>query len=202
VTDLLGVYLLRQPYASDINLANNQAGWLPTNTYGWYSIPSMTAAQHLANIGGLVVASYSNSAGSGHIAILRPSNRTDANVNTFGPEECQSGDYNYADTNAVTGFSEHPGAFPNLITYWGHTVNYPVSPVTPVFSSCGVTNGLFAASIPTIVGRPFQAQWSADLTNWTRLVTFTNSNNSSNFFTTTLVTNFVAGSRFYRLLCQ
>jgi hypothetical protein len=202
VADLLGVYILRQPYASDINLANNQALWLPTNASGWYAISSMTAAQHAANAGSLVVGSYFNTNGSGHIAILRPSNRTDASVNTFGPEECQSGDYNYADTNVVTGFSVHPGAFPNNIAYYGHAVAYPVSPVTPVFSQDSIGNHVFQTTVNTIYGRKYQSQWSSNLTAWTPLVTFTNSNNSTNFFTNTLITNSVAGQRFYRVLAQ
>lgn len=117
VADLLGIYILRQPDANDINLANNQAVWLPTNTAGWFPIASMVDAQHLANAGTLVVGSYFSTNSPGHIAVLRPSNRTDASVNAFGPEECQSGDYNYADTNAMTGFSEHRGSFPSNIYY-------------------------------------------------------------------------------------
>lgn len=202
VADLLGIYILRQPYASDINLANNQAVWLPTNTVGWYPISSMTTAQHTANAGGLVVGSYFNSGGSGHIAILLPSNRTDASVNTFGPEECQSGDYNYADTNVMTGFSVHPGAFPSNIYYYGHTVSYPVNPVSPVFNQSFVSNQAFTASISTIVGRKYQAQWSTNLTHWTPLLNFTNSNNSTNFFTNALFMDPLGGQRFYQVLAQ
>ena len=49
--DVLGVYLLRPPDASDLNLANNQADWLATNPSGWYAVTAMTNAQHLANLG-------------------------------------------------------------------------------------------------------------------------------------------------------
>jgi hypothetical protein len=202
VADLLGIYILRQPDASDINVANNQADWLPTNTAGWFPIGSMTEAQHLANTGTLAVASYFNPDGSGHIAVLRGSNRTDASVNTFGPEECQSGDYNYADTNVMTGFSEHPGSFPSNIYYYGHTVTYPVSPASLAFGRSFVSNQTFRANISTIVGRTYQVQRTANLTFWTPLLTFTNSNDSTSFWTNVLITDTVTGRGFYRLLAQ
>jgi hypothetical protein len=200
--DLLGIYILRQPDASDIDLANHQAVWLPTNTAGWFPIDSMVDAQHLANTGTLAVASYLNPDGSGHIAVLRPSNRTDASVNTFGPEECQSGDYNYADTNVITGFSEHPGAFPSNIYYYGHTVSYPVLPARPVWSQSFVSNQMFLANVSTIVGRTYQVQRTSDLTLWTPLLTFTNSNDSIDFTTNVVITDAVTAGGFYRLLAQ
>jgi hypothetical protein len=202
VADLLGIYILRQPDASDIDLANNQAHWLPTNTAGWFPIASMVDAQHMADTGTLAVASYFNPAGSGHIAVLRPSNRTDASVSTFGPEECQSGDYNYADTNLMTGFSEHPGSFPSNIYYYGHAITYPVSPVTPAFSQCFVSNQTFLANISTIVGRTYQLQCTSNLTIWTPLRTFTNSNDSISFSTNVLITDSITDQRFYRLFAQ
>jgi hypothetical protein len=202
VTDLLGVYLLRQPYASDINLANNQANWLATNTSGWFPIAAMTDAQHMVNTGLLVVASYQATSGSGHIAILRPSKWSDATINAFGPEECQSGTYNFADTNISTGFNQHPGAFPNNILYYGHVVNYPVSPVNPVLLPSGISNQTFAASFSSIVGRKYQVQWSSNLTSWNVLNTFTNSNNSTNCYTNSIVRDALAGGRFYRVLAK
>jgi hypothetical protein len=200
--DMLGTYILRQPAASDINLANNQALWLATNTVGWYPAASMAEAQHMANTGDLVVASYLNPdfSVSGHIAVLRPSNRTDTSVDTFGPEECQAGETNYADTNIETGFGAHPGAFPSNINYYYHAVSYPVSPVSPVFSLSSASNGTFTADVLTVVGRTFQAQWSGDLITWMPLLTFTNSNNSTNFYTNTVITDILSGPRFYRLL--
>lgn len=205
VADLLGVYILRQPYASDLNLANNQAIWLATNTAGWYPVDTMVDAQHMVNTGALVVASYfnpDNPADSGHIAVLRPSNRTDASVNALGPEECQSGDFNYLDTNAETGFSEHPGSFPSGILYYSHTVSYPVSPANPVFLQSLVSNQIFEATASTIVGRPYQVQWTTNLTAWTPLLNFTNPNDSYSFTTNVLIEDMAASQRFYRLLAK
>ena len=204
VTYLLGVYILRQPYASDILLANNQARWLATNTTaGWFPVPSMTAAQHLVNTGALVVASYLNSDPSqpGHIAVLRPSNRTDTSVNLLGPEESQSGAINCVDTNISAGF-DSPGQFPDEIKYYGHTVTYPVSPASPVLSQCLVSNQTFVAKFNTIVGRAYQTQWSTNLTAWWPLLTFTNADNSTNFSTNMFLRDSLSIKRFYRVLAQ
>jgi hypothetical protein len=202
VTYLLGVYLLRQPDASDLNLANHQADWLATNTAGWFPISAMTNAQHMVNTGLLVVASYKASSGSGHIAILRPGNWSDTTINALGPEECQSGTYNFADTNISTGFNQHPGAFPGGILYYGHVVNYPVSPVNPVLTSKGISNQLFKVGFNTLTGRKYQVQWSSNLVNWTVLTSFTNSNNSTNFYLSQVLQDTVSTRRFYRLLAQ
>ncbi len=204
VAQLLGVDILGQPDASDINLANHQADWLATNTSGWFNISSMTTAQQMANAGMLVVASYKASSGSGHIAILRPSSRSASSINANGPEECQSGDDNYADTNVITGFSVHPGAFPNGILYFGHAVNYPLPNVIPAIASGSISNQIFRTTLTSIVGRTYQIQWSSNLTSWSALQTYTNSNNSANFFVNTPFNDSLSGSgrKFYRLLAQ
>jgi hypothetical protein len=203
VTELLGVYILRQPQASDILLANNQANWLATNTAGWTLVSNMTTAQHLANAGTLAVASYLNPDPStpGHIAVLRPSNRTDVSVNEFGPEECQSGDVNYADTNISTGFAT-PGQFPGEIKYYSHTVTYPVSPAYAVFNQNYVSNNLFVMTASTVVGRSYTVQGSTNLMNWTNLTVFTNSDKSTNFYTNVTLKASMGNSWFYRLSGQ
>ena len=207
VAELLGVYLLHPPDASDLSLANRQADWLRTNQSGWFPIPLMTDAQHMVNTGALVVASLKATSGSGHIAVLRPSSRSDASINQYGPEECQSGTYNFNSTNVSTGFNQHPGGFPNSIFYFGHGVNYPLpfSTINPVIQSCSISNSSVVAGTWTAVGRKYTLQWSTNFSNWTGLVAFTNSNNSSNFFTTNSLGDSTAtnsSSRFYRLLAR
>jgi hypothetical protein len=199
--EMLGIYLLRPPDASDVDLANHQADWFVTNTASWFPITGMTNAQHQANAGVLVMASYKSSSGSGHIAILRASNRTDADVNGTGPEECQSGEYNFGDTNVSTGFNQHAGAFPNGIKYYGHSVSYPVGMTWPVFSATAVVGQNFSAGMTTIVGRRYQLQWSSNLLNWNPLTTFTNSNSPLTFYYTNSPFTDSAGStrKFYRL---
>jgi hypothetical protein len=202
VSKLLGVYLLRQPDASDLNLANHQAVWFTTNTAGWTPVASMLTAQQLANAGELVMASYQSASGSGHIAVLRASNRTTANLNSYGPEECQSGDNHFADTNVVTGFNQHAGAFPNGIKYYAHTLNYPLSPVTLQVGPPVRTGSTFKAGFTSILGRPYQIQWSSDLVNWNTLMSATNPENPGTFFTNATFSDALSttGRKYYRVL--
>lgn len=201
----LGIYLLRPPEEKDINLANKQADWLRTNPAGWSPVPSITNAQHLANAGTLVVASCKETTGSGHIAVLRASTRSDADVLAYGPQECQSGVNNYNSTNVTAGFSQHPGAYPDRILYYAHACTKPITPINPVFGPLSLSNNVFRANATTVVGRKYQLQWSSDLLAWSNALAFTNSNNSSNFFCVTPLTNSPdSGSprRFYRLLAR
>ena len=203
--DVLGVYLLRPPDASDMNLANNQADWLATSPAGWYAVASMTNAQHLANSGNLVMASYKDTNGSGHIAIVRPSTRSDADIQTWGPQECQSGVNNYNSTNVMTGFNQHAYAFPNGIRYYGHVLTSPAVPVNPVFGPNSFSSGVFRVSATNVVGRKYTFQCTSNLVTWSNLFTYTNSNNSTNFYCVTPLTNSPGtGSprRFYRLQAQ
>jgi hypothetical protein len=206
VAELLGVYLLRPPEASDMGLADNQATWLQTNqSAGWFPISSMLAAQSMVNTGALVVASYNDPNTSGHIAILRASMKSNADVLTYGPEECQSGVYNYNDTNVVTGFNQHTGAFPNGIRYYGHALTGSIMPVNPVLGASSLSNGVFCVNATNIVGRKYTFQCTSNFLTWSNVLTYTNSNGGSNFWCVTPLTDSAgAGSapRFYRLLAQ
>ncbi len=201
----LGVYLLRPPEEKDINLANKQADWLRTNPAGWYPVPAITNAQHLANAGTLVVASCKETTGSGHIAVLRATTRSDADVLAYGPQECQSGVNNYNSTNVTAGFDQHPGAYPDRILYYAHAFTNPIAPINPVFGPPSLSNNVFRADATTVVGRKYQLQSSADFLAWSNALAFTNSNNSSNFFCVTPLTHAPGTNsprRFYRLLAR
>jgi hypothetical protein len=206
VADLLGVYLLRQPDVSDLNLANMQAVWLSTNQVGWTRIQYSTNAQALANSGTLVVASYQDPTTSGHIAILRPSTESDAEILAVGPEECQSGVNNYNDTNVMTGFNEHVNAFAtNGILYYSHIVTNAIVPANPTLGQCSTTNGVFYSGASSVVGRRYKLQYSSNFTAWSDVTTYTNSNQSSNFWCAGQVADpggLSAPQRFYRLLAQ
>ena len=209
VTDLLGIYILRPPDISDMGLADNQAVWLPTTgkTYGWYALSTNTVlAQSIVNTGALVVASYNDPNTSGHIAILRPSTKSIADILTYGPEECQSGVYNYNDTNVMTGFNQHANAFrTNGILYYGHAITSPFVPVNTAFGPGSFSNGVFRASATNIVGRKYTFQCTSNFLTWSNVLTYTNSNGGSSFWCVTPLTDSAgAGSapRFYRLLAQ
>ena len=205
VAHVLGVYLLRPPDASDLDLANNQADWLATDrSTGWYVIPLSTDAQHIANLGALVVASYRETNTSGHIAVLRPSTKSDAEILANGPQECQSGIHNYNSTDVRTGFGAHDDPLDNIL-YYGHAVTNAITPVNPVLSTCSCSNGVFCASAVSIVGRRYTLQCTSNLVAWTDLLTFTNSNAGTDFFCVAPLSDSSAPGaprRFYRLLAQ
>jgi hypothetical protein len=192
-----------------MGLADNQAVWLPTTgkTYGWYALSTNTVlAQSIVNTGALVVASYNDPTTSGHIAILRPSTKSIADILTYGPEECQSGVYNYNDTNVMTGFNQHVNAFrTNGILYYGHAISSPFVPVNTAFGPGSISNGVFRASATNIVGRKYTFQCTSNFLTWSNVLNYTNSNGGSSFWCVTPLTDSAgAGSapRFYRLLAQ
>ncbi|HOX56175.1 MAG TPA: hypothetical protein P5205_04575 [Candidatus Paceibacterota bacterium] len=201
----LGVYLLRPPQTNDLNLANSQADWLRASPAGWYAVPSITDAQHLANAGTLVVASCKETSGSGHIAVLRPSTRSDTDVLAYGPQECQSGVNNVNSTNVAAGFDQHLDSYPDRILYYAHAYTNAIAPVNPLFGPHSFSNNVFRANTTTVVGRKYRFQSSSDFVTWTNLLAFTNSNNSTNFFTITPLTDSPppdSPRRFYRLLAE
>src|SRR5262249_12257755 len=90
----LGVYILRPPDHPQLLLANAQDEWLENEgkTHGWRPLASGLEAQAEANRGELVVASYRNHHDDkpGHIAIVRPSAKSDAVLDTEGPQIIQA----------------------------------------------------------------------------------------------------------------
>jgi hypothetical protein len=125
--DKIGVYLLHPPEHSTVLLANAQQDWLrgKGTNQGWRAIDSPVAAQHLANQGELVVVTFKNSDPKvpGHIAIVRPSEKSEERVKAEGPQVTQAGRHNYVSTNAKEGFKNHVGAFEKgELLYFVHSV--------------------------------------------------------------------------------
>jgi len=123
----LGVYLLRPPEHGQALLANAQADWLASQAAAkaeWHSVPAMQQAQRLANEGSLVLVLYPNPDKHvpGHIAIVRPSEKTAKILEENGPEIIQAGEHNHNRSNVKTGFSNHPGAWPNGVLYYAHVL--------------------------------------------------------------------------------
>ncbi len=119
------VYILRPPEHSSTLLANAQFDWLDGEgrDKGWRPVASALDAQHLANRGVLVVAAYKerDPKKPGHIAIVRPSAKSEAAVAREGPQVAQAGVTNSADTTLKEGFRHHPAAFRDgLVRYWAH----------------------------------------------------------------------------------
>lgn len=123
----LGIYLLHPPEHSAVLLANAQQTWLCGNgtNQGWLPVKSPIEAQELANKGEFVVVTCKNPDPSrpGHIAIVRPSTKTDAAILKDGPDIIQAGAHNYTRTTTKEGFQNHPGAFEhNQLLYFVHAI--------------------------------------------------------------------------------
>lgn len=113
VAKKLGIYILRPPQHPEENLANAQNGWLEKygREYGWEPVAKALKAQELANEGYLVVASYENPNRHkpGHIAVVRPFTKSEAQIEEEGPQIIQAGEYNYNSTSVKVGFKEFSG---------------------------------------------------------------------------------------------
>ena len=121
----LGVYLLRPPEHGQVLLANAQAEWISSaaaQNSGWESVSDMREAQRLANQGNLVLVLFQNSDKHvpGHIAIVRPSEKSPKALRENGPQIIMAGNHNYASTNVRFGFQNHPGAWPDGVLYYVH----------------------------------------------------------------------------------
>lgn len=110
VAKKLGIYMLRPPTHREEYLANAQNQWLEEDggEYGWKQVDTCLEAQKLANKGNLVVASYENPDPRlpGHIAIVRPYAKTEAQIREEGPQIIQAGKKNYNSTSLKTGFKK------------------------------------------------------------------------------------------------
>ncbi len=107
--DQLNIPLLSPPPQG--NLANRQADWLldEGQKKGW-KLVNATDAQNLANHGVVVVASFKNTdanyhGGHGHIAVIRPSNKSVEAIQKEGPQITQAGGHNYNSAPLSDGFA-------------------------------------------------------------------------------------------------
>lgn len=111
----LGIELLRPPEHGQKNLANAQHEWLagPGARFGWRAVPSPFEAQDLANGGQVVAVVYRNPnpMKSGHIALVRPSDKPVALIHAEGPQIIQAGGTNHASASVKIGFRQHKGAW-------------------------------------------------------------------------------------------
>jgi hypothetical protein len=124
----LGVYILRPPEHGQVLLANAQYDWLMDEgaRKGWRPVPDAFAAQAGANAGMLVVAAYRNHRDNspGHIAIVRPSTISRAQIQADGPQITQAGGTNYKSISLRTGFAGHPAAWERgEVRYYEHSVH-------------------------------------------------------------------------------
>jgi hypothetical protein len=131
-----GIYLLRPPEHGQDLLANAQMAWLDSGAGradGWRPVTTPTDAQTAANRGELVVAVFQNPDPHrpGHIALLRPSEKTQAELDRDGPQEAQAGSRNWVSTDVADGFHGHHGAWlpggTGSIRFFAHPVAWPAA---------------------------------------------------------------------------
>ena len=123
----VGIYILRPPDHGQILLANAQYDWLAGagRAEGWEPLASDVDAQNHANRGDFVVAVYKNHHDDkpGHIAIVRPSEKSASAIRAEGPEITQAGGTNYRSTTLQRGFAGHPAAWErHEVRYYAHAV--------------------------------------------------------------------------------
>jgi hypothetical protein len=120
------VYILRPPEHATKLLANAQADWLagPGADKGWKPVAMAAEAQRRANHGELIVAVFkeANPEKHGHIAIVRPSEKSESKIREEGPQIVQAGATNYNSTSLAEGFKHHKGAWPGGVRYYVHAV--------------------------------------------------------------------------------
>jgi hypothetical protein len=128
----LGIYVLRPPDHGQVLLANAQMRWLRENgeRYGWRALGSAAEAQAAANAGDLVLAAFENPNPHrpGHIAIVRPSDKTRDALDREGPQETQAGERNAISMTTAAGFRHHRGAWiadgSGALRYYAHHVDW------------------------------------------------------------------------------
>jgi hypothetical protein len=134
VAKKLGIYLLRPPQHGQKLLANAQAAWLDGyqgHHHGWIRLSGGQEAQMRANQGNLVLVVFSNPdlEKPGHVAVVRPSEKTIFGLRQEGPQIIQAGNKNYNSTVVRIGFKNHVGAFPDGVRYYAHPVGPPADAV-------------------------------------------------------------------------
>ena len=108
-------------------LANAQFRWLAEDgaEQGWQALPDPRAAQAAANAGELVVVSYLSHRDNkpGHIAIVRPARRSEAEIAQDGPMVIQAGTVNSNAVSLREGFAGHPAAWRDQeVEFYAHAV--------------------------------------------------------------------------------
>jgi len=122
----LHVYLLRPPEHSQEMLANGQGRWLASEKSrreGWEPVTAQEA-QRRANLGEFVVGVYveADPHTHGHIVVIRPAEKTTAELAQDGPQDAMAGVNNYSSRPVAQSFGSHPNAWPDGIRYYAHKV--------------------------------------------------------------------------------
>jgi hypothetical protein len=143
VGERLHVYMLRPPDHPQTFLASAQAEWFHESGGvgdGWLPLTGPgheQRAQELANKGNLAVIVYESPDPHkpGHIAIVRPSEKSAEALEKEGPQIAQAGSQNHNSSIAALSFTHHPGAWPDGVRYYWHPVDWSSIPAGPAGAS-------------------------------------------------------------------
>jgi hypothetical protein len=132
MAERLRIYVLRPPEHRQELLANAQMRWLRDHgaEQGWRALGTQVDAQAAANRGELVLEAFENRDPHkpGHIAIVRPSEKSLIEVARDGPQETQAGEQNALSVTTAVGFRHHPGAWKpggdGGLRYYAHAVDW------------------------------------------------------------------------------
>jgi len=128
-----GIYLLRPPEHGMRQLATAQVSWLRSEgrSQGWRVLADYVEAQRAANRGDLVLEAFENTVDSlkSHMSIVRPSDKTRAELDRDGPQVAWAGWHNaYSTTTARTYLTNHAGAWipggGGGLQYFAHAINW------------------------------------------------------------------------------
>jgi hypothetical protein len=111
----LGIDMLHPPEHGENYLATAQVDWLKAEgpKHGWTQVDSPFRAQELANQGQVVVVLYPSPdpLKSGHAALVRASDKSQALLEKEGPQIIQAGAENATSTSVMVGFRHHRSAW-------------------------------------------------------------------------------------------
>lgn len=137
----LNIYMMRPPDHSQIHLAAAQEKYFLSRQGrrdGWVEVHSADDAQARANRGEFVVLVYGMGASSGHIAIVRPSLKSQVQLDLEGPQTTQAGGHNFESGTAKFSFVFHEGAWPDRVKMFAHKVDYAKPQELPTQEPPGV----------------------------------------------------------------
>jgi len=113
--DRIGIDMLHPPEHGENYLATAQVDWPKAEgpKHGWTPVDSPFRAQELANQGQVVVVLFPSPDPfkSGHAALVRASDKSQALLEAEGPQIIQAGAENATSTSVKEGFHHHRGAW-------------------------------------------------------------------------------------------
>ncbi len=126
----LGIDIPRPTVPSEANAANTLCDWLRAEglTHGWKTVKGPVEAQEGANAGAVIIATFKSADPDrdGHVAIVRPSTKSEQSVREEGPQVTQAGPENFRSASLKTGLRQFAGAWPAGVRYFAH--NRAVAP--------------------------------------------------------------------------